>query len=41
MRQVCTALDIAFDPAGIQNLSQLASDRLRDSQMARAQRDDS
>lgn len=39
MRQVCTALDIEFDPAGIQNLSQQASDRLRDSQTARTQRD--
>jgi len=39
MRQVCTAIDVAFDPAGIQALSRTASDRLRESETAKAQRD--
>ena len=39
MRRVCAALDVAFEPAGIQTLSRLASDRLRGNEKAKAQRD--
>lgn len=36
-RQVCVAIDVAFDPTGIQTISRTASDRLRDSETAKAQ----
>jgi uncharacterized protein YhaN len=39
MRKVCAALDVAFDPAGIQSLSSRASDRLRANETAMAQRE--